>query len=177
MAEYIGRRRTFDLAALARLVVEEELPEKERQLIRMRYSENRTPCEIAQLLGVNKSSVSRTLAAAEEHIRQSLKYVVQYQYDLRHVPFLPLAVRSALVVSGARDAEADSAAARLRQLRVRENLTPQDVGIAVGIKAGRLREIENGSVLPDACELLRLSSFYGVSADYVLKGEPTCRQH
>lgn len=176
LAEYVGRRRTVDLAELAHQVVEEELTDTEKQVVRMRYYENRTPLEIARCLHVNKSTVSHVLANAEAHIRRCLKYVVQYQYNLRNVPFLPLAVRQAMVVSAARHGTQD-AASSLRRLRKAEHLPPDKVADAVGITAERLRAIEDGNAVPDARELLRLSAFYGVSADWILKGEVPCRQH
>ena len=115
-------------------------------------------------------------ALAEARIRRYLKYVVQYQYDLLHVPFLPLAVREAMVVSAARYGKTDSAR-RLRQLRTCEHLSAEKVGIAVGIPVRRLRAIEDGQAVPDAQELLRLAAFYGVCADSILKGEHACGQH
>ena len=174
MAEYISRRRTVDLASLVRQVVDEELTDTERTAIRMRFYENRTPLEIARRLCVGKATAVHTIERAEERIRRYLKYVVQYQYDLLHVPFLPLAVREAMVVSAARYGKAD-AARRLRQLRTGEHLSANKVGAAVGIPQKRLRAIEDGQAVPDAQELLRLAAFYGVCADSILKGETTCR--
>lgn len=176
MAEYVSRRRTVDLAALVRQIVEEELTDTQKQVIQMRYYENLMPLEIAQRLQIRNSVVVRTLRRAEANIEQHLKYVVRYQYNLRHVPFLPLAARKAMAVSAARYGKAD-AALRLRQLRAGENLSPEAVANAVSISPKRLCEIEDGQAVPDARELLRLSMFYGVCADSILKGETTCRQH
>lgn len=175
MAEYVIRRRTFDLAALVRQVIEEELTGTEQQVIRLRFYDNLMTHEIAQRLRMNKSSVSRALTGGEEHIRQYLKYVVRYQYDLENVPFLPLAVRQAMAVSAARYGKADAGSA-LRRLRTRENLPAEKVADAVGIERARLRELEKGRAVPDASELLRLASFYGVCADSILKGDATCKQ-
>ncbi len=176
LAEYVGRRRTFDLSSLVRQVVQEELTDKERTVLRMRYCENRTLPEIAQRMHISKPAAAHTLDRAEARIRRYLKYVVQYQYDLRHVPFLPLAVRKAMVVSAARFGET-YAAPQLRRLRLCEHLSAAKVAGAVGIARERLCAIENGQAVPDANELLRLAAFYGVSADSILKGETICKQH
>ena len=176
MAEYISRRRAVDLASLVRQVIDEELTDTERTAIRMRYYENRTPVEIARHMRIGISAAVHTIDRAEARIRRHLKYVVQYQYDMLHVPFLPLAVREAMVVSAARYGIKD-AAHRLRQLRTGEHLSAEKVGGAVGIPTRRLREIEDGQAVPDARELLRLAAFYGVCADSILKGEHACGQH
>lgn len=174
MAQYVSRRRTVDLALLVRQVIDEELTPVERQTICLRYDEQMLPVEIAALLHLNKATVSRALQRAEARIRQSLKYVLRYQYNLRHVPFLPLAVRQALVVSGMRRARVFTSGARLRALRKSENLTVEDAAAGCGILPARLRALEQEAA-PDAQELLRLSTFYGVCADSILKGEAPCK--
>lgn len=176
MAEYIGRRRTVDLASLVRQVVQEELTPAQQTAIRLRYGENLQPSEIAQRLQIDRSVVVHTIRRAESHIRRYLKYVVQYQYDLQHVPFLPLAVREAMVVAAARYGKAD-AASYLRKKRIGEHLTPEAVGKAAQIAPDRLCAIENGQAVADAQELLRLSAFYDVSADRILKGDTPCNPH
>ncbi|MBQ7546893.1 MAG: transcriptional regulator [Clostridia bacterium] len=174
LAQYVSRRRTVDLALLVRQVIDEELTPVERQTICLRYDEQMLPVEIAALLHLNKASVSRALQRGEERIRQYLKYVLRYQYNLRHVPFLPLAVRQALVVSGMRRARVFTSGARLRALRKSENLTVEDAAEGCGIQSARLRALEQEAA-PDAQELLRLSAFYGVCADSILKGEAPCK--
>ena len=57
-----------------RLAREEELTERQRQLLRMRYVENKTVSAIARELGVDKSTVSRTLTRAIARLRKVLKY-------------------------------------------------------------------------------------------------------
>ena len=174
MAEYVSRRRTVDLAALTRQAIDEELTPLERTVIRLRYDEGLQPIEIAARLQMHKGNVTHALQRGEERLRQSLKYVVRYQYNLRHTPFLPLAVRRALVVSGVRRAKVCTPGAYLRALRRGENMTLQNAADGVGIVPQRLRAIEQG-LPPDADELLRLSTFYGVSADSILKGGTSCR--
>ncbi|MBQ7542539.1 MAG: helix-turn-helix domain-containing protein [Clostridia bacterium] len=175
MAEYVSRRRTVDLAVLVRQVIDEELTDTERDVIRMHYDENMQLIEIAERMHTNKATASRTLQRAEGRIRRYLKYVVRYQHDLRHVPFLPLCVREAFVLSLSRYGRADDLAARVCALRRRENLTQEAVAGASRIPLPRLQAIEDGSQTPDARELLCLSAFFDVSADSILKGESPCR--
>ena len=53
-------------------VVEERLTPRQREMIRMRYRGQMRQSEIARELGVNKSTVSRTLGRAHRRIRESL---------------------------------------------------------------------------------------------------------
>lgn len=174
MAEYVSRRRTVDLALLVRQVIDEELTPTERRVICMRYDDDLLPIEIASRLKMDKGNVANALRRGENRIRRYLKYVVRYQYNLRHVPFMPLAVRQAIVLSGVRRRDPRTPNARLRSLRESENLTLRDAAVGTQIVLPRLRALEQSAVA-DADELLRLSDFYGVSADSILKGETPCR--
>ena len=61
-------------AKLFRTALREELTERQEQMVRMYYIEQHTMREIAAMLGVNVSTVSRTLAAARKKLRRALKY-------------------------------------------------------------------------------------------------------
>ena len=56
------------------LAVEQELTPRQRQILRMRYSGGMKNAEIAQRLGLNKSTVTRTLNRAMERLFRTLRY-------------------------------------------------------------------------------------------------------
>ena len=55
---------------------QEALTARQRQLLRMNFEQNKTVTEIAQELGVNKSTVSRTLLRAKRRLYQCLRYAL-----------------------------------------------------------------------------------------------------
>ena len=55
-------------------VIREELTANQRQILLAYYIQNRTIPQIAEELGRNKSTVSRTLHRAEEKLRRYLRY-------------------------------------------------------------------------------------------------------
>lgn len=59
-----------------RSVVENELSSRQRQMIAMYYFQKMNIPEIAQALGVNRSTVSRTLSRGRRNIMEKLKYFV-----------------------------------------------------------------------------------------------------
>ena len=65
-----------DMAAWLRLARQEALTARQRQLLRMNFEQNKTVTEIAQELGVNKSTVSRTLLRAKRRLYQCLRYAL-----------------------------------------------------------------------------------------------------
>lgn len=59
-----------------RLARQEALTARQRQLLRMNFEQNKTVTEIAQELGVNKSTVSRTLLRDKRRLYQCLRYAL-----------------------------------------------------------------------------------------------------
>ena len=57
-----------------RLAREQELTARQRQLLRMRYEEDMSVTQIARELGVDKSTVSRTIARAKRRLYKCLRY-------------------------------------------------------------------------------------------------------
>ena len=58
------------------MAVEQDLTDRQRQILRMRYSQSMTVSSIARELGINKSTVSRTLRRAQERLRRCLQYAL-----------------------------------------------------------------------------------------------------
>ena len=65
--------RKVQLQRLQR-VIREELSPMQRETILAYYFQEQTIVEIAQIRGVNKSTVCRTLHRAEEKLKRYLKY-------------------------------------------------------------------------------------------------------
>jgi len=59
---------------------------------------------------------------------------------------------------------------RLKQIRHKLSLTPNQIFQKTGISTGNLSELENGKYPPSAKTLVLLSELYDVSIDWILKG-------
>jgi RNA polymerase sigma-70 factor (ECF subfamily) len=55
-------------------IINEELTERQREIVMMYYYENRNISEIADTLSVNPSTISRSLARSRKNIFRILKY-------------------------------------------------------------------------------------------------------
>lgn len=72
---YLGPRMTPAMAKRRlKHVLENELTEKQRQVVVGYYLENKNIVELAAEYGVNKSTVWRTLKRGENRMRRCLKY-------------------------------------------------------------------------------------------------------
>ena len=54
----------------------QELTPRQQQMLSMRFEQNMSVTEIAQELGLNRSTVSRTLRRAQERLRRCLQYAL-----------------------------------------------------------------------------------------------------
>ena len=87
-----GQRYAADMAVYARLMAEdngeeihllksnlaralrEDVTARQRQVLLLYYGENLTMKEIADLLGIDRSTVSRTVKRGENRLRRCLRY-------------------------------------------------------------------------------------------------------
>ena len=69
-----GDRFHRRLKRAALLAMDGELTGRQKQVLTLYYFENRRMADIAAELGINKSTVSRTVKRAERHIRRCLQY-------------------------------------------------------------------------------------------------------
>ena len=53
---------------------EEDLTPRQRQMLEMRVEQNMKISEISEALGINRSTVSRTIIRAKKNLRSCLKY-------------------------------------------------------------------------------------------------------
>lgn len=63
-----------NVGARVRCVIDEELTERQRQMVEMYYIQQMNMPEIALTLGISPSSVSRTIMRGRGRIRKYLKY-------------------------------------------------------------------------------------------------------
>ena len=55
---------------------EQALTPRQQQVLTLRYEQNMNGAEIARLLGLNRSTVSRTIRRAQERLRRCLQYAL-----------------------------------------------------------------------------------------------------
>lgn len=74
-AEDNGEQMTW-LRRNLRLARERELTERQREMVALYYDQGMTMPQIAERLGVNRSTVSRTLRRARDRLHRFLRYTL-----------------------------------------------------------------------------------------------------
>jgi len=169
-AEYAWRKREVNMANLLELAIENELTVTEREVVKLYWYDSETVSSIANKKGINPSAVGRTLSRAKEKLENVLKYAVLYQNDINNEEVIPVILGRARVIATAKRADCHTTGERISALRHAQNLSKDMLAPVLGISTRRLENIEN-NFLPDANEILSLSVFFGVTTDFILKGE------
>lgn len=169
-AEYAWRKRDVDMAILLEKAIANELTETERNAVTDHWYNNETVTQIAEKRQVNPSAVKRTLSRAQEKLERVLGYAVCYQRMQKSESIVPLVLGRARVIAAARNAAGGTTGDRITRLRQSQNLTREILAPALDITVKRLGRLEDDA-LPTGEELTALSSFFNVTADFILKGE------
>lgn len=169
-AEYAWRKRDVDMAILLEKAIENELTETERDTVKSHWFDFESVKSIAEKKGINPSAVKRTLTRAQEKLERVLRYAVYYQNEQKNESIIPLVLGRARVISAARNAVGGTSGDRITRLRQSQNLTREILADAVGISPKRVGQLESG-VNPGGDELMALSGFFNVTADFILKGD------
>ena len=169
-AAFAWRKREVDLALLLEYAIENELTETERGIVEDKWYNSMSMSQIARNRGVSAAAVRKTSERAIEKLESVLKYIIFYQRDLMNESVIPAAVGRARVILSARNKKSNDIGDRIRCLRIAEGLSSELLCKATGIDKKRITEIENGD-FPDMAEIIIFSEFFGVTTDYLLKGD------
>ncbi len=72
--ENTNEKRLKELERIVRMVIKAQLTNRQRQMIILYFYENKNMVEIAKMLNVNKSTVSRTIKRAINKISEYIKF-------------------------------------------------------------------------------------------------------
>ncbi len=169
-AEYAWRKRDVDMSLLLERAIEDELTETEKEILKEYWFDSDSLKVIAERRKIKSPTVKGTLNRAEKKIERALRYVIFYQQGIMSESVISAVACRAKVIASARNSSTKNISERIRNLRVSQGVTVDKLQKATGIPKSRLDKIENG-VVSDISDLVILSEFFGVTTDYILKGE------
>ncbi len=169
--EYLERKRSRDMRTLILYVVENELDEARKVIFKRVFLEGEKINDVAQEMGICPSNVYKHYYKALKKIEQNLKYVVFYQNCCRNDKLKPLEVMKEYASSSLRMASSPAISMRLFRLMQKNNVNTQKLCECIGMREKRFRAIFQGEEQLTADEIALLSGFFGVTTDYILKGE------
>lgn len=162
------RKRKSELYALVRKVIRNELDATQQAIVQMRWYEGRDLKYIANILKLDVSTISRKEKTINHIIYDKLKYALEYKYDKA------FSDSSKNIISSNRPAccpvTEKGIYERLRNLRIRRDLSVREISRATGIAESRLDGIESDENPISIDEIKALSVFFGVTTDFLIFG-------
>ena len=167
--DYVLRQRKAELRELVKRVVKNELSDYDRMIVNLRWYENYTTAEIAEKLGVDRSTVTRHLDKINKIIYDKLKYAIEYRYGRSYSETAKIIIKSSDAYTCT--VKSEEVSDRLMNLRNDQCFTLDDVSSLTGIDSKRLSELEKQGGKMTMTELKKLCTFYHCSSDYLLFGK------
>ena len=169
---YTLRKRKSELYALVRRIIKNELDPRQQEIVRLHWYEEKSLNEIAEILGIDRSTMYRIDKRINEIIYDKLKYAIEYRFGKSFSDSAPLIIKSN--PSACCPVDGKDIAHRLRDLRLRQSLDTRDVATVTGINKSRLDFIENQGEQITAYELSKLTKLFGTTSDYIIFGKRDC---
>jgi DNA-binding transcriptional regulator YiaG len=168
--EYLMRKRKIELISLVKEVIENELIQTDKDIVRLHWYLGKSITETAEIIGSNRSSVSRRLDKINDIIYEKLKYALHYRYgkDFSASAKLIIKNKDALCIFQEKE---ETVAQRIKLLRIRQGMTIRDSKEMTGISISRLEAIENNRCQPTAEDIKLIATAYKTSGDYIIFGK------
>ncbi len=161
----VGRIRKISTAKLLEEIIENRLSETQRRFIKEYWYNQKNTAQIARETGVSQANVYRTLARANETIKELLTPLVIYYNDLADVQLVPLYIDKAFEISAAKNSKDFALCARLKNIRLSNSVTLEDLAQVMCITVKEIKDIEDGIKAPTVEVLQKYSKFFGIEID------------
>lgn len=158
----IHRIRKVGTARLVEEIIEEKLSETQRKFVKEYWYEGKNTAQIARDNGVSQANVYRTIARANETIKELITPLVRYHTDLTEMKLQPIYVEEIMKISSAAKMKEVSLSQQLKNLRVSNAVMPEQLAKAVCITVSELEKLENGRGKVTVDLLERYSKVFGV---------------
>ncbi len=168
--DYILRKRKDELNRLVRKVIKNELCERDRLLISLHWYQGKTKDEIAEIIGVDRSTVFRRFEKINSIIYEKLKYALEYRYGDEFSTKAILLIKKDVSAKPGNSA-LESIGERVERLRREQYLSRNEVSSLTGISTERLSAIEKSGKELTMIELKKLAAFFRVTSDYIVFGK------
>jgi DNA-directed RNA polymerase specialized sigma subunit len=168
--EYIIRKRKIELNCLVREVIENELCDTDKLIVKLHWYNGKNISETAEVVGISHSNISRRLDKINETIYDKLKYALQYRYGKDYSDSVRVIIKNKDALRIIPDLE-NSIHSRIKHLRLTQSMSIKDTSDMTGISEKHLCDIENGTVQATAEDVRLIATAFKTSGDYIIFGK------
>ncbi len=177
--ELVIRIRKLTTAQIVEDIINNRLPEGQADIVRRYWFNGQNTMEIARQLNVSQANIYRILNRATQTIKDSMTALIQYQNDLADIKIVPMYVEESLEILSAQKKESRSFGEALRNLRLSNAITENNLASNLKISRKELSDIENGLKIPSAVIASRYTALFNIEISMEFsngRGRYICKQ-
>ena len=168
--EYLLRKRKIELNCLVNKVIEAELTDKDKEIVNLHWYQGKSINEAAEVLGIDRSNVSRRLDKINNIIYDKLKYAIAYRYGKDYSSSVRMIIKNKDALCLIAE-DFDSPAKRIKNLRKSQGFSLEDTKAMTGIGIKRIEAIESGERELSVSDIIRFATAFKTSGDYIIFGK------
>ena len=169
LEDWLIRQRKEELYALVRRVIRNEFSKEDKLIIDLKWYKGLSADEISKKTGISRAGVYRRIDKINDVLYEKLKYAMEYRFGIKERT--PVVTVLCDMKNRAEGETSVSVAVRLKSLRFGQHISLEDLSRCTGISEARLMNLEKYAGDLTSKELIKLSSFYKVSSDFILFGK------
>ncbi len=158
----VNRIRKIGTAKLVDEIIENKLSDIQRVFMKEFWYEEKNTSQIARDHGVSQSNVYRAISRANETVRELITPLVRYHADLTEMKIQPMYFEEIMKISSAAKKKEGDLSQQLKNLRVSNAVTSEQLAKAVCITVNELEKIENGRKKVTVDLLEKYSKIFGI---------------
>lgn len=162
---FVNRIRKVGTAKLVGDIINNHLSSTQRKFVTEYWYHNKNTSQIARENGVSQANVYRTIARANETIKNLLTPLIMYQRDLPKISIKPLYVEELLRISSAQRCADRALPDLLSSIRQAYAVTPEEMSRVMCITVKELEAIEKGKKEVTFDLLSRYSKIFGIEIE------------
>lgn len=171
--EYLERKRKRDMQKLIHHIIENDLPKEAEDIFRRVFFQGEKMEQVAKSKEMSLSNAYRYYKSAMKKIEDKLKYVIFYQNLCCEYKMMPLEKMLCNSLSINKKVAVPAVSMRVARLMEKENVKKDFLCKAIGLSKDKFEKVLKGKEQLNAEEIILLSGFFSVTADYILKGDFT----
>lgn len=154
------RIRNLTTSKIVERLIETELTEPQRRVIKMYFYDEMNTVQIGKALNISQASAYQTIERASNILVRLLTPLIEYQNDIAVTDEIPIKVNGLLKICAAQNSNAKDFATQLRNLRLAYDVSEERLAANLKISEHELAEIETGKRLPTVIAAMRYSALF-----------------
>lgn len=154
------RVRNLTTSKIIERLIETELTEPQRKVIKMYFYDRMNTVQIGRKLKMSQASAYQTIERASSILVKLLTPLIEYQNDIVEVEAIPVKVSGLLRICAAQNSNAEDFATQLLNLRLAYDVSEKRLASNLKISERELADIESGKRIPSVTTAMRYSALF-----------------